>query len=145
MRFYGSRLIPVAAAVIIRNGSLLICRRAEGERLAGFWEFPGGKIEPGETPQECIERELFEELGVESRAGEILGRSRYSYDHGEVELFGIRAELINRPEPHEVPPLKLNVHDEYAWTEPSALMSFKLAPADVPLAEIILSSGILNE
>ncbi|HAK44799.1 MAG TPA: 8-oxo-dGTP diphosphatase MutT [Spirochaeta sp.] len=62
----------VAAAIIIRNGRVLICRRAPGEKLAGFWEFPGGKVEPGESLQECLERELREELDVEVRAGEII-------------------------------------------------------------------------
>lgn len=62
----------VAAAIIYRDGNILITRRAPGEKLAGMWEFPGGKFEPGETPQSCIIRELREELGVESDAGEIL-------------------------------------------------------------------------
>ena len=67
---------PVAAAVVYLDGRILITRRAPGQSLEGLWEFPGGKVEPGETLQECITRELDEELGVASVAGEIqIGRA----------------------------------------------------------------------
>jgi mutator protein MutT len=59
----------VTAAIIRRNGSVLLARRSSGEKLAGFWEFPGGKVEDGETPEECLARELDEELGIQARIG----------------------------------------------------------------------------
>ena len=121
----------VTAAIIIRNGNVLICRRAPGEKLAGFWEFPGGKLEEGESLKECIERELLEELGVESQAGEILERSVYTYPHGRFELVGILTGLWGSD-------IRLKVHDEIRWVPLEVLLSFKLSPADVPLAEAVI-------
>ena len=72
----------VTAAVIIEIGKTLLTRRKSRENLQGFWEFPGGKIEENETPQECLEREIFEELGVQSEAGKILCKSIYEFEHG---------------------------------------------------------------
>ena len=65
-----SRLLLVAAAALIdTDGRVLICQRPEGKQLAGLWEFPGGKVEPGETPEVCLIRELQEELGGQVRPG----------------------------------------------------------------------------
>ncbi len=121
----------VTAAIIIRDGKVLVCRRAAGEKLAGFWEFPGGKLEDGETLRQCLERELLEELGVRARAGETIGRSIYCYDHGEFELVGMRAELLDAD-------INLAVHDSAQWASPDELLTYKLAPADIPLAEILI-------
>ena len=98
----------VTAAVIAFNGKLLLCRRAPDEKLAGMWEFPGGKMEDGETLQECLKRELREELGIEASAGTVIGRSVYRYDHGEFELVGIEAF----PESLD---FSLLVHDRFSW------------------------------
>ena len=76
----------VAAAVVYLNDKILITRRVPGEKLAGMWEFPGGKLEADETPQTCIVRELREELGIVSVTGEILTTSVYTYAVGAVEL-----------------------------------------------------------
>ncbi len=65
----------VTAAIIFHNNTVLLTRRNNGQKLEGYWEFPGGKIEQGETPQICLERELYEELGVEATAGKIIGES----------------------------------------------------------------------
>ena len=62
----------VTAAIIIQNGNVLLTRRSPGESLPGYWEFPGGKIEDGETPQVCLERELKEELCITTKAGQII-------------------------------------------------------------------------
>lgn len=121
----------VTAAIIIQNGRVLICRRAPGEKLGGFWEFPGGKLEPGENLKQCLERELREELDVESQAGEIVERSIYTYPHGEFELVGIKTEL-------QCQDIKLSVHDKFEWVLPEVLLSFNLSPADIPLAEAVI-------
>ena len=65
----------VSAAVVEEGGRVLITRRNPNDSLGGYWEFPGGKIEGKETPQECLQREILEELGVESEAGRILCKS----------------------------------------------------------------------
>lgn len=123
----------VTAAIIIRDNKILLARRKEGERLAGYWEFPGGKIEKDETPQTCLERELYEELGVRARAGEVIAESEYHYDHGSIKLLAIRAELLDDN-------LALQVHDRVEWVDILEIMKYKLAPADVPVALKIMES-----
>jgi 8-oxo-dGTP diphosphatase len=122
---------PVAAAVVHLNGKILITRRAPGEKLAGMWEFPGGKLEHGETAQECITRELREELGVESVAGEILTSTRYTYPGGTIELIAIVVKLQSTQ-------FTLQVHDLLEWVQPQELLRYELAPADIPIAEEII-------
>src|SRR5690606_31681547 len=85
--------IQVAAAIIERDGRVLVARRAPGRHMAGHWEFPGGKLEPGETPQACIVRELAEELGVAVVAGEVIMESRHAYPGGENELVAVPVRL----------------------------------------------------
>ena len=120
----------VSAAIIIRNNEILIGRRSASVNLTGFWEFPGGKQDPGETIQECLERELFEELSVASKAGEIFQESIFRYDGGTINLIGIMTELLDTN-------FTLSVHDKVEWVEISELLSYKLAPADIPIAEKI--------
>lgn len=122
---------PVAAAVIHLNGKILITRRAPGEKFAGKWEFPGGKLEHKETPQECITRELREELGVESVAGEILTSTTYTYPGGTIKLIAIVVTLQSTQ-------FILQVHDLFEWVLPQELLRFELAPADIPIAEEII-------
>lgn len=121
----------VAAAVVYRDGNILITRRAPGEKLAGMWEFPGGKLESGESPQSCIVRELREELGVDSDAGEILTTSVFTYPGGTIELIAVTVSLRSAV-------LTLHVHDRAEWVTPLDLMSYELAPADIPIAEEII-------
>ena len=120
----------VSAAIIIRNNEILLGRRSPSINLAGFWEFPGGKQDPGETIQECLERELFEELSVPSITGEIFHESIFKYDGGTINLIGIMTELLDTN-------FTLSVHDKVEWVEINELLSYKLAPADIPIAEKI--------
>lgn len=122
---------PVAAAVVHLDGKVLITRRAPGEKLAGMWEFPGGKLEHEETPQECITRELREELGVESVAGKILISTTHTYPGGTIELIAIMVTLQSTQ-------FTLQVHDLFEWVRPQELLQYDLAPADIPIAEEIL-------
>lgn len=122
---------PVAAAVVHLDGKILITRRAPGQKLAGMWEFPGGKLEHGETPQDCIIRELREELGVESVAGEILTSTMYTYPGGAIELIAVIVVLQSTQ-------FTLQVHDLFEWVRPQELLQHDLAPADIPIAEEII-------
>ncbi|CRM40231.1 CTP pyrophosphohydrolase [Pseudomonas sp. 31 E 6] len=122
---------PVAAAVVHLHGKVLITRRAPGEKLAGMWEFPGGKLEQEETPQDGITRELREELGVESVAGEILTSTTYTYPGGTIELIAIMVTLQSTQ-------FTLQVHDLFEWVRPQELLQYDLAPADIPIAEEII-------
>ena len=113
----------VTAAIICRNGKILICRRANGS-CAHLWEFPGGKTEPGETPFECLIRELREELNVEIKPLREYCRSV----HGELSFVFIEAEITSG-EP------QLSVHEEMKWVKPEELTEFEWCPADKPVAE----------
>ena len=80
-------VVSVTAAVLVRKGRVLVCQRAPGAAHAGKWEFPGGKVEPGEGLEECMRRELREELGIEVRVGRSLWRTRHQYpDREPVQL-----------------------------------------------------------
>lgn len=118
----------VAAAISIREGKVLVSRRAPGQALEGFWEFPGGKVEDGEDVQTCIVRELQEELGVRSVAGKVIAKSEHSYPGGAILLVAVEVFL-------ETTDLELTVHDQHAWIELHELLKLRLAPADIPIAE----------
>jgi len=117
----------VTAAVIIEDGRLLITRRPPSDPLAGFWELPGGKIELGETPQQCLARELSEELDMSTEVGEIVARTIYHYDHGSFEMLALTTKRFSE--------FELRVHDRFAWVTTEDLMQYRLAPADVELVK----------
>jgi 8-oxo-dGTP diphosphatase len=124
----------VTAAVIVRNGHVLVTRRAPGEKLAGLWEFPGGKLESGETLQQCLARELKEELGINVSVGDIVAESEYHYDHGTIRLVALRTEILSGN-------LELTVHDRAEWVAPAAFERLPLAPADLPIARTLKELG----
>lgn len=117
----------VTAAVIIKEGKVFIARRAPGENSAGGWEFPGGKIEKGETPQESLKRELFEELGIKTEIGEFVAESVYEYPKGAIRLLAYRAEITDGK-------IELSVHDDCRWVPIGDMPVNGLLPADIPIA-----------
>ena len=121
----------VTAAIINRGSQFLVARRAANQKLQGFWEFPGGKVETGETLQACLERELLEELGVPAIAGEVLMGSRYDYEHGAILLVAVQAELLSLD-------FRLTVHDEVRWVSPGEMLQLQMAPADIPIAKFLM-------
>ena len=121
----------VAAAIACHKGKVLVTRRAAGQKLAGFWEFPGGKLEPGEDVQTCIVRELEEELGVTSTADKVLSVSEYTYPGGAISLIAVKVSLHSSD-------FTLTVHDEYGWKAPEELLALNLAPADIPIAKELI-------
>lgn len=128
----------VAAAVIVEDSRIFLARRSPDDPLAGLWELPGGKIELGETPQECLERELREELEMTASAGAILARATYQYDHGSFELLAIETARQSA--------FVLRVHDQCAWVAWDDLVRYELAPADILLVEQLrdrLGSGTM--
>jgi 8-oxo-dGTP diphosphatase len=122
-------LILVAAAAIIDvDNRVLIQKRPEGKSYAGFWEFPGGKLEKNETPEAALIRELFEELGIVTieKAFFPLTFMSYEYPNGPVlmPLFGCR-NWVNAPLPRE--------NQELAWVRPARLADYKLLESNIPL------------
>lgn len=115
----------VTAAVIVEDGCLLLTRRPTGDHLAGLCELPGGKIEAGETPRDCVERELREELDMASTGGNVAARTIYEYEHGSFEILAI--ETTRRSD------FELRVHDRYAWVRWDDLDEYILLPADLRL------------
>jgi 8-oxo-dGTP diphosphatase len=123
----------VTAAIARRGARTLIARRGPGQKLAGLWEFPGGKLEDGETPEQCLSRELFEEFGVRVVVAEFFMKSVYRYGHGAIDLH---AYFVSWP--NDEP--QLRVHDEVCWVPFAQLLDYELAPADVPIASRLARS-----
>ncbi len=120
----------VAAAIIEHGGRILIARRSEGQKQAGKWEFPGGKVERGETPQQCLKREIAEELGMPIEVGNFFAESVYPYETGTIKLLAYFAK-----------PLALSyqttVHSELLWVFPTDLGRYDVAPADVKIVSLL--------
>ena len=113
--------IRVVAAVLRRGDALLVGRRPESKRHGGMWEFPGGKIDPGETPTDTARRELAEELELKvTHVGDLLHAVRDGSSSFVIEFYPVESE--GEPVPHE--------HSEIAWLPPEELSSRSLAPAD---------------
>lgn len=126
-----SGAVGVCAGIARRAGRVLVCRRRDDQSHPGRWEFPGGKIEPGETPQECLRRELEEELGVDAVVGPLLTRYRHAYPAGPVvdlwffAIEGYRGHLRNR------------VFAELRWADLDELESLDLLEADRPIVALL--------
>ena len=126
-------IIVVAAAVIEQDGRYLITRRQPGVHLAGHWEFPGGKCEPGETLDRCLRRELREELDVEVAVGDELLTTTHGYPERRVELHFIRCGLKGEPTPR--------LGQEMRWTPRQELNARQFPAADAELIEILTGNG----
>ena len=111
-------LIEVSAGLIFRSGKLLITQRHADAHLGGLWEFPGGKREPGETSEQCLARELREELGVEVGVGELIEELTHDYVEKSVRLKFFRCRLIaGEPQPLDCAAVKWVTRDELAAHE----------------------------
>ena len=121
--------IQVVAAIIIRNGEVFATQRGYGE-FKGWWEFPGGKIEPGECPQEALKREIKEELDADIAVGDLLDTVEWDYPTFHLTMHCYVCTL-------ESESLNLNEHSDAAWLTKDTLESVKWLPADLVLLEKI--------
>jgi len=126
-------LIKVVCGIIFKDGKVLICRRKPEKSLGGYWEFPGGKIEDGESNEESLNRELLEELGMKVDVKNYFRTNIHTYEKFTIELIAYKCHFIHAN-------YKLTDHDTYKWVSVKDLKNINLAPADIPLAIELLNS-----
>lgn len=126
-------MVPVVAAVISSVDNLeeiLLVRRGPDQSGAGFWEFPGGKVENGETEIEALQREIQEELGLDLEVGSLVGTEIFDYGAKVIKLIVYRATVQNRK-------LVLSEHDDFKWLHPLQIDVMSLSPADRPFVSLL--------
>jgi 8-oxo-dGTP diphosphatase len=130
--------LAVVAALILRDSKILVCQRRRDDSHALQWEFPGGKVEPGELPQEALARELREELGIEAAIGRELFRTRHRYRESSqtLELIFFQANV----EPSVT--LQNLVFEGFEWADPSALPKYDFLQADEEFVALLASQAI---
>ncbi|MDO9544745.1 MAG: 8-oxo-dGTP diphosphatase MutT [Synergistaceae bacterium] len=122
-------MLRVSAAIINNSDNeILICQRGPGGSCEFLWEFPGGKIEPGESPEECVVRECREELGIDIEVRDLFEQMTYPYPEREIEFLFFRASMTDGV------PLA-SVHNCIKWVSPDMLGKYEFCPADVFVVE----------
>ncbi|MCG7276555.1 MULTISPECIES: (deoxy)nucleoside triphosphate pyrophosphohydrolase [Corynebacterium] len=124
--------IRVVGAIFVDGDRVLACRKAPGKSLAGLWEFPGGKIEPGESPEEALARELSEELSLTAVVGDKVTTTVHTYDFATIELTTFLCTIQSGE-------LVLTDHDATRWVTAAEAQTLDWAPADIPAVELISS------
>lgn len=121
----------VAAAIINQSNKILIARRAPHKKLAGYWEFPGGKVETGETPELALVREIFEEFGIDIDIESFYMDCYYKYQDGEILLKSYCCQF-------RAGNISLTDHDLIALVDKNELDQFDFAPADLPIVDKLM-------
>lgn len=127
-------MLTVTAAIIVRDGRILAARRKAGKHLAGYWEFPGGKLEKGETEEACLARELAEEFGIECQVDRFFAESIYDYGTKVIRLRAFFVAVTSGS-------FCCRDHDRIVWLAPADLLSLRWAPADLPLVKQLLANS----
>lgn len=121
----------VTAALLEKDGKILIAQRKQGDVLEFKWEFPGGKLEPEETPEQCLTRELLEELGVQVEVKDFFCSSIYRYKHIAIELLAYHTT-------HLAGQFQLHVHEKIAWVTPTQMHAYDFSQADIPIIQKLI-------
>ncbi len=121
-------MIEVSAAIIKKDNNILIAQRGRKKSQGLKWEFPGGKLEPNESAEESLVREIKEELNIDIEVGEKFGESIFEYPSGRIKLIAFYAEWKSGD-------LRLLEHEEVKWVKANELNAFEFAPADIPFVE----------
>ena len=129
-------MIEVTAAIIIQNDKYLICQRAADDSCPLLWEFPGGKLEPGETLVQCIAREIKEELDLEIAVKSIYAETDYSFGEKQLHFTFFLCDIVSGE-------IKLNVHKAFAWVTAEEIKAYEFMPADVEIVERATKDGII--
>lgn len=125
---YSTPPLAVVAAIILKNGKILITQRPENKNQGNFWEFPGGKIEPEESPQQALRRELTEELDINIAVGPLVATVLHQYEWGRVEIQAYLCDWLDGQIKH------IDVKD-HCWVDPADLFNHNILPADIPIIE----------
>lgn len=124
-------MIDVVAGLIIQDNKVLIARRASHKKLAGKWEFPGGKVKDGENHHQALERELFEEFGIRTKTGKHFLTHEHEYDTFSIRLIAYFTVYLEGD-------YKLTDHDSIKWVYLKELVEHDLAEADIPIAKELI-------
>lgn len=127
-------MLKVAAAIIQKNGKFLISRRHKHSHLGHLWEFPGGKLETGESPEECIIRECREEIDVVVKPLSLFYETQHRYPELTVHLYFFLCEIVSGN------PKAVDCAD-WAWVSPEELKNYEFPAADVKIIEKLISKG----
>lgn len=125
--------IVVTAAIVERDGTFLVTRRPPGVHLAGFWEFPGGKCQPGESHERCLRREIGEELDADVTVLTEVFSTRHAYPDRVVDLHFFNCALVGEPRPM--------IGQEMRWVTGDALVTLEFPPADTELIALLRSGS----
>lgn len=123
-------MIRVVCGIIYKDNKILLTRRKKEKSMGGFWEFPGGKVEDGESDKDALKRELKEELNLEVYDLDFSSENTHNYDKFVIHLMGYKCKA-------KLDPGKLTDHDKYEWVGVSELREYNLAEADRPLLKSI--------
>ena len=123
-------MIEVVCGIIKKGDKIFIAKKRKEKSLAGYWEFPGGKIENFESAEEALKRELYEELGMKVKVLNRVTTNMHNYDEFRVNLIAYLCEFREAS-------YKMTDHDQYAWIDKKEFNNYKMAPADLPIIEHI--------
>lgn len=129
------KIIPVTCALIFSEGKVLATRRSQSMDLPGKWEFPGGKVEENESPEECLKREIREELAIEIEIFEKLSPADFTYPTKTIRLIPMVAHKVGGQ-------IHLAEHDQFLWLEKKDLLSLDWAPADLPIVHELIEKWV---
>jgi 8-oxo-dGTP diphosphatase len=137
MRVMTGRVRQVVAALILREGKILICQRTQHQPMPLKWEFPGGKIETGEQPRDALRRELEEELGIDARIGDEVARIQHVYKTGSA----VELRFFSVPEYHGA--IENRIFREVLWADRTQLPGYDFLDADLQLVRDLAAGKIL--
>ena len=123
--------VRVVCGIIFKEDKILLCRRKAEKSLGGYWEFPGGKVEPDESESEALIRELKEELSLQVEIGDHFKTIVHQYEQIQIELIAYTCKFIQAD-------FRLVDHDEIQWVKKKELPNFHLAAADIPISEALV-------
>lgn len=127
-------MLKVTAAIIRQEGKILICQRGAGGHCAFLWEFPGGKLEAGESEEECLIRECEEELGIHIAIQGVFAETTFQYPDRRIAFTFFDANITSGE-------LMPTVHKQVRWVAPQELPEFDFCPADTEIVQKLIETG----